>query len=305
MVPQQISPSGPAGDTRVVPSTVVESSEEVADYRTHFAFGKNWQDFGSRVTPRNIDESVQALARLVGGEVVAGARFLDIGCGSGLHSLAALRLGARSVQAIDLDPNSVEATRRMLARHYVGDNYAVTVHSAVELTPEAFGLFDVVYSWGVLHHTGAMWPAIERAAAAVAPGGHLVIALYRKTPLCGSWKWEKRLYTRSGPVLQGVLAGVYGFIKILRELLRGRNPIWRIATHHRKRGMRWWNDIKDWVGGHPYESASAEDVEQFLASRGFEHVRSFKVKQESGVFGSGNAEYVYRRRTDAGQAAHG
>jgi len=55
------------------------------------------------------------------------------------------------------------------------------------------GTFDIVYSWGVLHHTGAMWTALELAASLVGPRGTLAIALHRRTALCGAWRIEKRL----------------------------------------------------------------------------------------------------------------
>jgi hypothetical protein len=63
---------------------------------SHFAFGKNWASYARLVTEVLIDEGVRALRRLVGDHLTS-KRFLDIDCGSGLHALAALRLGSSEV----------------------------------------------------------------------------------------------------------------------------------------------------------------------------------------------------------------
>src|SRR6185295_2573935 len=62
---------------------------------------------------------------------------------------------------------------------------------------QSLGTFDVVYSWGVLHHTGSMWTAVDRAARAVAIGGSLFIALYNdQGPQSVRWARVKRTYNR-------------------------------------------------------------------------------------------------------------
>ncbi|MCA3275110.1 MAG: class I SAM-dependent methyltransferase [Methylobacterium sp.] len=130
---------------------------------------------------------------------------LDIGCGSGLHSLAALRLGAARVHAIDLDRLSVETTRDLLGRYAAGEAWTVEELSVFDMA--GLPQYDIVYSWGVLHHTGAMRRAIGEAAARVAPGGLLCLALYRRTPFCGLWRIEKRLYCASPAPVQRLLRG--------------------------------------------------------------------------------------------------
>src|SRR5579864_4745077 len=96
----------------------MDKSVDLLDQRAHFAFGENWADYARQVTEGEIQQAVIDLRRLGGGELT-GKRFLDIGCGSGLHALAALRLGASEVVAVDIDPQSVATARRML-QEYAG-----------------------------------------------------------------------------------------------------------------------------------------------------------------------------------------
>ena len=265
------------------------------DVATHFRFGENWSNFVKNVTPEQIDQATDELKRLVGAERMLGKRFLDVGCGSGLHALAALRSGVAFVEAIDFDPSSVETTRELLRQHYDGENSNYTVHVANILEPPRLAEFDIVYSWGVLHHTGAMWEAIDQTTRFVRPGGRLVIAIYVKTLFCGWWRLEKRLFSRLGHRLQTVVASGYAGLCILRLLGRGINPIRHIREYGRFRGMSWWHDRIDWLGGYPYESASAEEVVRFLEARGFVLAGSFGTKAGVGLLGSGCAEYVFDR----------
>jgi SAM-dependent methyltransferase len=264
------------------------------DQSTHFEFGKNWVEYSKHISTEEIADASSELTRLIGTDSLEGLSFLDIGCGSGIHSLAALMLGADKVLAIDIDPDSVETSRATIEKYWKSDNFHADLLNIFD--PEFSNLpqFDVVYSWGVLHHTGAMWDAIEKANTRVAPGGQLVIAIYRKTPLCGFWKWEKRLFTSSGSFVRALLTSVYAALKILWYLLRLKNPIRKIKQYNQgKRGMHWKSDVIDWLGGYPYESASAVEIVRFVESNGFTHQYSNKTKSETGVFGSGCAEYRF------------
>ena len=267
------------------------------DQSTHFEFGKNWAEYSKNIGEEEITDARYELARLLASESLEGKTFLDIGCGSGIHSLAALLMGATDVRAIDLDPDSVSTTRSVLETHWDRDNYQVEQTNIFDTSPDLFPTFDVVYSWGVLHHTGDMWGAIEKAASFVRPGGMLAIAIYRKTPLCGFWKKEKRLFTNGGPIVRGILTTTYMAIKILRDIVRLKNPLKKIL-HYREgtRGMRWKSDVVDWLGGYPYESASLDEIRGFLEPSGFRLTQSFKTKAEWGVFGSGCAEYLFQRQ---------
>lgn len=275
---------------------------------THFAFGKNWESYSSLIGPTEIDDAVAALSRLLGHANLAGRTFLDIGCGSGLHSLAALRLGASRVMAVDIDEDSVATTRSVLARFAPDGSYAVERRSVFELDPAVLGRFDVVYSWGVLHHTGGMTEALRKAAAMVAPGGVFLFALYRKTRLCGFWTWEKEWYTKASPssqrFAQGVYITAYRVLTTLSALLRGTR---RRSDDRRERGMDFRHDVHDWLGGFPYESILPDDVDALMTSAGLRHDASFLCAgtrgKTHGLLGSGCDEYRYGMPADVTPSA--
>jgi 2-polyprenyl-6-hydroxyphenyl methylase/3-demethylubiquinone-9 3-methyltransferase len=226
---------------------------------------------------------------------LSGRTFLDIGCGSGLHALAALRLGAAQVAAIDLDPDSVATSRRVLTTLWGRSNWSVEPLSVFDLDARSFGQFDVVYSWGVLHHTGDMRRAIAIAARHTKPGGWLAVALYGKTRYCGIWTRIKRWYVNATPAQRERAERVYVRLFRFYLLLRGKRLSTHIANYHkRKRGMDFYHDVRDWIGGYPYESIAPRELVDLLAPLGFESVKQ-NVKRRSGLFGSGNDEYLFRR----------
>ena len=264
---------------------------------SHFAFGENWQSFVSTVTEDSIAEAMRSLARLLPADEIAGRRLLDIGCGSGLTMLAAARLGAGSVEGVDIDPNSVEAAQALLSRHLPDGRWSVRTASVFDLSPEKNGTFDIVHSWGVLHHTGDMAGAIRNAAALVAPGGTFVIALYRRTPLCGFWRWEKRLYSAAPKPVQALLRGAYRGIHAAGLIATGRNPLAYVRDYKSARGMDFHHDVHDWLGGYPYESVEPAQVTALLEGLGFTMVRIFEKRAVAGgLFGSHCDEFVAMRR---------
>jgi 2-polyprenyl-6-hydroxyphenyl methylase/3-demethylubiquinone-9 3-methyltransferase len=258
-----------------------------------FRFGENWQSFVRTVDEAAIAEAEQGLLRLFPEGEIRGSRFLDIGCGSGLSALAACRLGAEAVDAVDLDPQSVAATTALLGAFHPQGGWSVRQQSVFDLTAAKGGLYDIVYSWGVLHHTGHMGRAIDAAAAMAGPAGQLAIALYRRTPLCPLWRFEKRFYAHAGPVAQAVVRGLYKLVYRAGLAATGRNPARYIAGYKSARGMDWHHDVHDWLGGYPYESTDPTVVGAQLARLGFTLRRVFEHKAAAlGFFGSHCDEYV-------------
>src|SRR5579863_5255532 len=202
-----------------------------------FRFGENWQSFVATVTPEAIAEAERGLSRLFPGGEIRGSRFLDIGCGSGLSALAARRLGAAQVDAIDIDAQSVGAATELLTKSQPSGGWSVRCESVFDLDRERYGSYDIVYSWGVLHHTGAMWRALDHAAAMVAPGGLLAVALYRQTPLCPVWRLEKRFYARARPTTQAAIRALYQSAYRAGLVATGRSPARYIAEYISARGM--------------------------------------------------------------------
>jgi SAM-dependent methyltransferase len=272
----------------------MDKSIDLLDQKSHFAFGENWASYAKLVTQAEIDHAMTHLRTLARRDL-SGKRFLDIGCGSGLHALAALRLGAAEVVAIDIDPDSVATTQRMLQVHAAGRAWQVEGRSVFELDAVWQGQFDVVYSWGVLHHTGDMHGALRRAAALVKPGGVFIFALYRRTSLCSLWSMEKRWYAGAGPRAQAVVRRVFTALYGVAFRLRTRRSFRRhVVEYRQRRGMSFPHDVHDWLGGWPYESISPAQTDSLMRQLDMQPVRMFAHSGKSiGLFGSGCDEYVY------------
>jgi 2-polyprenyl-6-hydroxyphenyl methylase/3-demethylubiquinone-9 3-methyltransferase len=261
-----------------------------------FQFGKNWQRFLSTIDDERISEAEKSLSLMLEIETLQGKSFLDIGSGSGLFSLAARRLGAR-VHSFDYDSESVACTQELKRRYFAGDADWVAERGSVLDTDyiKRLGQFDIVYSWGVLHHTGAMWQALENAALPVAVGGRLFIAIYNdQAKRSQFWRRVKRVYCESamGRILVPSLFIPYfiagGFVK---DLLRGRNPAARYSEYKKSRGMSIFHDWIDWLGGYPFEVARPEEIFSFYRARSF--VLDKLVTCGGGL---GNNQFVFTRR---------
>src|SRR5690606_5286384 len=235
---------------------------------------KNWARFLEVLDDRRIEQAQASLASMLGAEDLKGRTFLDIGSGSGLSSLVARRMGAR-VTSFDYDPTSVACTME-LRRRYAADDPAWHVERGSALDPaylEQLGTFDIVYSWGVLHHTGDMWRALDLAGGRVAPGGTLFIAIYNDQ---GAWsrRWSriKRLYC-SGPIgrlgVSGAIIPYWVLRGLAADLVWMRNPARRYREYGEGRGMSVWHDWHDWLGGYPFEYAKPEAILDFYSARGF------------------------------------
>lgn len=256
---------------------------------SHFRFGENWNDYLRHVDAEAVHEAERGLLALIPAERLRGATFLDIGCGSGLHALAAHRLGAR-VTAIDIDRDSVATTRELL-RQYNAD-----AEVREESVFDASGQFDIVYSWGVLHHTGSMWKAIEHAASLVKPGGLFTIAIYQRTPMCGFWRKEKRFYSNAPKLVQRIIRGAFISYASALHVYFGTNPIRFIRNYKSSRGMNYFTDVHDWLGGYPYESATPAELVSFVESLGFSPFIQRPLPRSRGLVGSGCGEFTFEKR---------
>jgi 2-polyprenyl-3-methyl-5-hydroxy-6-metoxy-1,4-benzoquinol methylase len=242
-----------------------------------FEFGKNWARFLATLNDERIAFAVDSLRRMLAVETLAGKSFLDIGSGSGLFSLAARRLGAR-VHSFDYDPHSVACTSELRQRFYPGDDtWSIAEASVLDATYLAgLGHFDIVYSWGVLHHTGSMWQALGNAGQLVAPHGKLFIAIYNdQGSRSRRWLLAKRIYNRLPRMLKAPWAVVAitptEFKAAASSLVSGRFGAYLRGWHEADptRGMSRWRDVIDWVGGYPFEYASPDEIFDFYHQRGF------------------------------------
>ena len=269
------NPSSPLTEYPTVSETDKKQHAIEVARGQRFEFGQNWQRFLEILNDDRITQAENSLKTFLGVSDLHGKHFLDIGSGSGLFSLAARRLGAR-VHSFDFDPQSVACTQEVKRRYFENDpDWHVEEGSALdEAYLRTLGHFDIVYSWGVLHHTGAMWQALGNAAPLVAPNGLLYIAIYNDQGRTShQWTVVKKAYNRLPKPLK-VLVLWPAFIRLwgptfLRDLARGK-PLGSWRNYDGVRGMSPWRDIVDWVGGYPFEVAKPEAVFHFFRQKGFD-----------------------------------
>jgi 2-polyprenyl-3-methyl-5-hydroxy-6-metoxy-1,4-benzoquinol methylase len=273
-----------------------EYEEEVSQGK-RFEFGANWARFLNLLNDERIRMAEESLKRMLQVEDLKGKSFIDIGSGSGLFSLAAKRLGAR-VHSFDYDTQSVACTAELKKRYFPDDaGWLVEEGSALKKDYlKSLGKFDIVYSWGVLHHTGAMMQALENIAPLVNDSGCLFIAIYNDQGRSSqAWLRVKMAYNRLPAflrwlVLYPIFLRLWGPTTV-RDILSGKPfDTWRKYAVNSARGMSPWRDVVDWVGGLPFEVAKPEEVFDFYSERGF---NLSKLKTCAG--GLGCNEFVFRR----------
>lgn len=269
--------------------SATETTTSATDAK-RFAFGRNWRRFVRLVDDQRIAAAEASLCEMLAVRDLAGRTFVDVGSGSGLFSLAAHRLGAH-VHSFDVDDDSVACASKLRERFGAGGSrWTVDRGSVLDRQFLAgLGRFDIVYSWGVLHHTGAMWQALENVKSLVADHGALFIAIYNDQKLLSRmWTAVKRAYV-SGPVgraaVLATLVPLFASKSIVRRVVRGGGD-----EGAAQRGMSVVVDWIDWFGGYPFEVASPEQIVDFYCADGFA-----LSKLRTVGFGHGNNQFVFRR----------
>ena len=239
-----------------------------------FGFGKNWSKFiETKFDEDRVKSSAEVFCDFTGRSDLSGLSFIDVGCGSGLHSLAASRLNAKSIFSFDFDPHAVAISRSLRQRGSFKNQWQIEQGSSLDDNfVQKLGNYDFVYSWGALHHTGAVWKAISNTCGLVKGGGEMYLALYSLDvqPQAEFWLEVKQKYVNAGKLKRLYMEQWYFFkfvydskpvLYLKKRLAKGPN---------RARGMDLLTDVRDWLGGWPMEFVYDQEVIDFVNKRGFE-----------------------------------
>lgn len=260
---------------------------------TAFSFGKNWQAFLGKIDETRIENAELSICEFLGCNNLKGKSFADVGCGSGLFSYVAYRLGADRIVSFDVDPFSVQCCRELTKKANEPSNWRVDTGSILDddyIT--RLGKFDVVYAWGSLHHTGQMWKAIRNAASLVSTGGRLWIAIYNDAGHRSHfWLSIKKLYNSLPSIGKYFMEWSYILCHtILRNPFKYPKIYKHIKTYKQRRGMSWRTDINDWLGGYPYEFATVEAIFKYMKEN-FPNFTLLNIKTTNLL---GNNQYLFK-----------
>jgi len=268
-----------------------------------FDFGSNWRAFSRHaLTPERVEQAKRHLAELLGHIKIQDRSFVDIGFGQGLSLLIATSMGGRTV-GCDINPlcatvlqeNQVRAFPELNAQaipivigSILDDNLVTSVRHRSPDGPR--GYYQIVHSWGVLHHTGDMAAAIRNASSLVAPGGHFIVAIYNRHWSSGAWTVIKRLYNTCPAPIQKIMVGLlWPVIFLAKWLVTRRNPF------RQARGMDFYYDVVDWIGGYPYEYGNVEEITKCVEALGFQTERVIPAEVPTGC-----NEFIFKRVDLAG-----
>ncbi len=260
-----------------------------------FDFGRNWLKFSqAALSEEKISQARRDFAALFQGIELRDRSFLDVGFGQGISLLIAAEQGARAV-GCDINPRCREVIERNHVYFPEANDRKVdlVVGSIIEgdavktlrdRSPDRSGQYDIVHSWGVLHHTGNMKMALKNVCSLVKPGGQLIIAIYNRHWTSPAWLVIKYSYNKFPLLQKPLVALLYPVIYLAKFAVARRSP------KKQQRGMDFYFNVVDWVGGYPYEYASVPEIEQVLNKEGFVTVRTVRAGVPTGC-----NEFIFMR----------
>ena len=258
-----------------------------------FSFGRNWLSFIRTLDENRILEAERSLAVMLDLTTLAGKRFLDVGCGSGLFSLAARRLGAK-VFSFDFDKDSVEATKELKRRYFPHEDHMWHIEQGDVLRESYLNKldrYDIVYAWGVLHHTGDLFQAMDNVSNIVKNNGKLFIAIYNDKGISSRiWYHIKKFYSMNAfasAVIKALFYPVLFSYNFVKGFVHNKDPFYIFKHYKSHRGMSILHDWNDWLGGYPFEVAKPSEVISFFSDR------HFRLEHSRTVTGSGNNEFIF------------
>ena len=267
-----------------------------------FKFGKNWKSFvKENLTDKSLNEAIRCTKKTLekANINIQNKEIIDIGCGSGLFSLVILKLGAKHVTCVDYDPDSISCTTELLkSQNYKEDNFACIEGSILdESFVEKLGKYDLVYSWGVLHHTGDLLKAIKNSTLLIKEDGSIFISLYQKTILDRFWKIEKRFYSGTSKFFKLIINNIWVLKTRISFALKGRSFNQMISSYDQGRGMNFYKDVYDWLGGYPYEGITPKACISIFLKLGFTNTYLNRTGKYWALSSTCN-EFVFRKENN-------
>ena len=142
-----------------------------------FAFGS--RDYFDAIEAYRYGVYSPWMKEKIGFDRYAGKRVLEVGCGTGTDLLQFARGGAQ-VTGVDLTPRSIEIARKRFEVYQLRGEFALGDAEQLHFPDDSF---DVVYSFGVIHHTPDTERAIREIHRVLKPGGKAVVMVYHRSSL--------------------------------------------------------------------------------------------------------------------------
>jgi 2-polyprenyl-3-methyl-5-hydroxy-6-metoxy-1,4-benzoquinol methylase len=271
-------------------SNITNDFKNEITLKNRFAFGDNWHNYLKTMNADKLNESINYLREMLGIKDLQGKKFIDIGSGSGIISLSARKLGA-VVYSFDYDPRSVSCTEYLKAEYFPNDsNWNIAQGSILDKAfLDSLGKYDIIYSWGVLHHTGNLILALENTISLCKPDSVVYISLYNDQGIISKyWLFIKKIYNKH-PILQSLIILIhfpYLFLfRFIKRLIKGNLSVGR--------GMNIWHDMIDWLGGFPFEVMKPTSVVTYFTNLKYKTIFLKTCGKRHGC-----NEYIFKKPTD-------